>query len=690
MTEKATIFRVDLRLLLEIGERLISRDEVAIVELVKNAYDADADEVNISIEPLKIEIHDDGYGMNYNELQEGWLTIGSSIKKQHRKTPKGRVVLGEKGLGRLAILRLGKKISLFTQKKGEICYKLSIDWGDIRYRINSSKKYTPIEKFEMNLEEVHNPKLFLKGQGSKIVIENLNGEWNEGKIDKLKTFLSKLIDPRIEEKNMITEEKLKSADSFKINFIVDGETTSLEPPDITKKPHYIFNVDVNQDGTYSIFIKWNLDKGSGNSEIRGVLTQWKLRDGRIIKWNTNLEHGCGPFSFKINVWDLDAEELKASKVDLKKWAGLSLIRDNFHIVQPDIDWLGLNLRRVQNPTMRLSSNQIIGGVYIASENTQLFDKTDREGLLENEAFSLLRESVFFLLSQCEKKRFELRREKTLAKGTILQYIDSSALKSIALTLPDESKKELESVIEDIDNYKVFIEDWALGRDRMATMGLLGARLIHEAKSALALINDTYPNIRNSLDDVPEHLREKIKRMVEGGALLNKLFNELNPFLKFRQKQVHEIKISRVIDSIEFLFKPEIRRNKIVFNALLSDKIHFKASTTDIYVLLSNLIDNSIYWLSNSKQSEKIIDVRVVEEKERILIEVADNGPGVDEEFAELVFSTGYTTKPDGLGLGLSIVKEIVEFYEGTIIVERDSKLGGAVFRICLPFKGAQK
>jgi nitrogen-specific signal transduction histidine kinase len=700
MENGLTGFRVDLRLLLELGERLISRDEVAIVELVKNAYDADAEEVNISMDQSRIEIDDDGYGMNNNELLEGWLTIGSSIKQDKRKTPKGRVVLGEKGLGRLAILRLGNKITLYTQKKSEICLKLSMDWGEIKNRIRNSKKYSPLEKIEIKIEDASALYNFSKGQGTKIIIENVNEPWSEEKVDKLKTFLSKLIDPRFDKaelyeqesttKNIEIVKKKHEKLGFGINFNYEGQKITLEPPEITKKPHYRFQVNVADDGNYEIQINWNLDTGAGESIIKGTLTSWKLRDGKTVIWNTDPKEGCGGFSFKISAWDLDAQELKASKRDLRKWAGLSLVRDNFRVVQPDVDWLGLNMRRVQAPTMRLSSNQMIGAVYVSSDNPQLIDKTDREGLIENEGFALLKESVFFLLSKCERKRFELRHDKTLTKGkgNISQYFDNSSLKILAKNLPEPFRTEFDSVVKERENTKLILEEWALGRDRMATMGLLGAGFVHEGKSALALINDTYPLIRNSLDDIPMHLQDKIKTMVEGGRLLNQLFNEFSPFIRFQQKQIREVRLLKTIESLEFLFGKKLNESGIIIQKNVSDKIYVRANTTDIYIVLSNIVDNAIFWLDTVKKPEKIIEIRVHEDSEKVTIEIADNGPGIDED-AEIIFSTGFSTKPDGFGLGLSIVKDIVEFYGGSIIAGDDEKLGGAVFIIELPFKGAK-
>lgn len=123
--------------------------------------------------------------------------------------------------------------------------------------------------------------------------------------------------------------------------------------------------------------------------------------------------------------------------------------------------------------------------------------------------------------------------------------------------------------------------------------------------------------------------------------------------------------------------------------IVSDKTYIRANTTDIYIVLSNIIDNAIYWLDSVKTPEKTIEIRVREDSEKVTIEIADNGPGIDED-TEIIFSTGFSTKSDGFGLGLSIVKDIVEFYGGSIVAGDDEKLGGAVFTLELPFKEIKK
>lgn len=258
MENELTGFRVDLRLLLELGERLISRDEIAVVELVKNAYDADANSVQVEIERIAIKISDDGDGMGKSEIIEGWLTIGSSYKNQHKTTHKGRRVLGEKGLGRLAILRLGKKISIFTQKENQPCYKIFFDWVRIHDDLIHAKKFTSLSDFDLKIIEVTDP-IFPDNHGTKVIIENLNKAWEKKGIERLKTFLSRLLEEY--DKGPMDESK-----KFKINYIVNGNPIPLLPPEILLNPHYYLEISIDKTGKYEGTFTWKIEK-SQDSEI---------------------------------------------------------------------------------------------------------------------------------------------------------------------------------------------------------------------------------------------------------------------------------------------------------------------------------------------------------------------------------------------------------------------------------------
>lgn len=674
MNNKTNNFRVDLRLLLELGERLISRDEVAVVELVKNAYDADARTVDVIIEREKIEVKDNGVGMDREEITEGWLTIGTAIKKQKTRTMLGRRVLGEKGLGRLALLRLGKEITVYTRKNGGSCYQIIMDWGKAREKLEANI-YTPVEKMVIDFMEVEE-NIFPEGHGTDVIIEDLNTSWGKNRIERLKAFLPRLVEPGEEE-----------ASEFDIRFVTDGEVVKLEPPEITKKPHYYMDVTVDEEGRFSGVIQWHIEKGEGKEKVEGDIKSWKTRNDETKRWKEISEGGCGVFGFRVSVWDLDARELRGWKDTLRQWSGISLVRDGFRVVQPDVDWLGLDLRRVQNPTLRLSTNQAMGVVSISSDrNPSLIDKTDREGLLENESFSILKGTVYQLLDVLEKKRYKLRRGKVLSRGVIFSYLDTRPLKYVASALPQEKKREIDEYATNLDKFRKMLEEWILGRDRMATMGMLGARLIHEARSALMKITDNYPLIEKYQDSFDPPLRERLTRMVTGGKMLARIFRELDPFLRFRGKRRQDIVLRGVIDSLEFLFGPELRNNNIRPGNEIPEKIVFSANPTDVYVMLANFLDNGIHWLKESKAGEKMIEFRAWEEKDSLIIEIADNGPGIDLENIDVIFDAGFTTKPEGTGLGLSIVRDIVEFYGGKVEAGKDESLKGALFRVILPMK----
>ena len=158
-----------------LGDELIGSDSLAIFELVKNAYDADAENVNVLFENLNSEnqriiIEDDGHGMTPKIIQDIWLTIGTDFKRgDNRKISKrfNRVSLGNKGVGRLAVHKLAKEITLETQTLGEMfSSRLTIDWD----KLINSKEY--IQDLTVEIESLANT-LFKKGQGTRIILSNL-------------------------------------------------------------------------------------------------------------------------------------------------------------------------------------------------------------------------------------------------------------------------------------------------------------------------------------------------------------------------------------------------------------------------------------------------------------------------------------------------------------------------------------
>ena len=117
MIEQGTLnFSIESRLLRELGERLVKQPEVAVVELVKNAYDADALECTIDTETdSTITVEDNGHGMTLEQFTDGWMRIGTSSKELEILSKKYmRLITGEKGIGRFAVRFLGRALHLET------------------------------------------------------------------------------------------------------------------------------------------------------------------------------------------------------------------------------------------------------------------------------------------------------------------------------------------------------------------------------------------------------------------------------------------------------------------------------------------------------------------------------------------------------------------------------------------------
>ncbi|MEM4067858.1 MAG: sensor histidine kinase [Candidatus Micrarchaeaceae archaeon] len=672
-------FKADLNLLLELGEELISKDEIAVSELVKNSYDADARIVEVAIDDDSITISDNGNGMTMDVVQNSWLVIGTSFKRRNTISPGGRRVLGEKGIGRLSAFRLGSSLEVRTHSEGEDLIELRMNIPE-RSSVNGpDSRINLMEAFTAELSVKPPERIFPDNStsGTILKISKLRGIWNEDKIEKLKMLLSRLIHPLD-----------TSISNFSISLFVKGVKRDLEAPEALKMPHYSIDVSLSEEGHYNGEVKYRDEKNEPViQQISGIITV-SDSNKREVHMPPVSEGGPGPLRFRLLAWDRDSPDLRGWKKELDYYSGMSLIRDNFLVVQPKIDWLELNIRRVQNPTMRLSTNQIIGTIYISSDaNRNLIDKTDREGLIENDALQYLKEAIHYLMGQLETIRYEVRKRRRLAKGAVLDLIDSRPLREIAARWPEEYKNPILDIADDLDRSRAEIEELILGRDRMATIGLLAAELVHSGRNALVSITDSYPYIESHLSEVPESIREKIQNMVESGKIIEAMFRDLNPFLKFRTRTQTEIDLSEMVKMLSRFYQGELRRYNIQLVQDIEENLNFVANQTDILILLTNFIVNSIYWVTrgNLTETQPKIKISAWEEGENVIIEVEDTGPGIPEEYKDLVFELGVSYKiPPGTGIGLTVNRDIVNHYGGKIELTCNSDMGGAKFRVTLP------
>ena len=159
-------FTIDAELLRELGERLVGKPHVALAELVKNSYDADATEVTIKFSPNEdsIEIVDNGHGMTFDEFKNFWMRIGTTHKREKQSKKLGRLMTGSKGVGRLAVQFLANKLTILTipADKNHKWLKAQINWNKaIETKSAETKELTEVEvtydEFNRNPSDTRGP-----------------------------------------------------------------------------------------------------------------------------------------------------------------------------------------------------------------------------------------------------------------------------------------------------------------------------------------------------------------------------------------------------------------------------------------------------------------------------------------------------------------------------------------------------
>ena len=674
------------RLVLTIGRELIQDPYAAVVELVKNAYDADSRYVNIEFSRTperggySITITDQGHGMTREDVINKWMVPSTSDKLRRRRSPSGRVMQGRKGVGRYAASVLGTDLFLETVSVEGEKTEVYIDWNDFE-----NSEY--LDDVEILVETSETP----EPSGTRLTIkaeDALLNDWDQRQFDKLRFELRRLKSP---------VGIALSNDDFRINLEVSG---FLGVGNITETidPYPIFD-----------FFDYRVS-GSINSEGRGSLeyTMQKIRNApdETIPVDFGKPTECGELFLDIRVYDRDKASIdsligRGLKNDsgsyvgnlqarqlLNEYNGIGVYRNEFRIRplgDPDFDWLKLNEQRVQNPSLRIGSNQVIGFVQIQSdEQSGLIEKSARDGLRENKAFDRLKEITKNVIGELESRRFQYRRQTGLNRpaAKIERELDSlfsseelkrdvrvrlsrsgigqeTAGEIIDMISRDEEEKN--RVADDIRQAVAIYQG-------QATLGKIINVILHEGRRPLNYFRNEIPNLRywhktflNTGD------REKLNRVVSIGdgignnaEIFVNLFGRLDPLAAGKRSRKTPLDLKKTLDGTLSVFSSEMESQDVKGHVACPDSFMFSAWSQDIYSIFTNLIDNSLYWMSEKKSPEQEIAIDVVTDGKSLLhIDYRDTGPGIDPVLiaSEVIFEPQFSTKPSGTGLGLPIAGE---------------------------------
>jgi len=685
----SAVFRPRARIIQTLGRDLISNEVIAIQELIKNSYDADATKVTITFEePLNpgqgaIEISDNGDGMTLETIRTAWMEPATVSKLAKKTTRKGRRVTGEKGIGRFAAARVARilEISSVPHEKRELI-KARFDWG----AFEDQSKY---------LDEIRCTWTVAPAQrvahGTTLRLLNLNDGWDEDDKQGLSAFtdlraeLSRLVAPLRKDEFSI---ELRLPQRFK------PYSGLITPPEVLGKPHYRLSGRINGAGRLAAVY----DGPNGRKRIRlqGKMPVVKLQAGRVPS--------CGPFKFEFRVWDRQPEDLQplATELhstvrdirrDLDAASGISVYRDRFRVLIPENDWLRLDLRRVQNPTLRLSNNQVVGQVYIsADKNPGLKDQTNRQGIVDSSQLDDFKAALKEILSKLEVERDSVRRARKPEPSAagVFQKLEIAPIREfLTARYPDdkELKTYLEGVVHTHDEGVGEVQQVLARYRRLATLGQLIDVVLHEGRTPVATIKNEIEladtQIGQELDTSgSDRLRKRFRIITEQAEMLTLLFKRLAPFSGRKRGRP-------VTTTIEQLIKDTFELNIGRLNDLkvLTDLPDGSTTVTtdpaEMQMIFLNLLENSLYWLEKEPEDQRHVVVQVRREGQEAQIIFSDSGPGVPDDIRDRIFDPYFSTKPEGVGLGLTIAGETAAEYDGTLELLAKGPLPGATFRVRL-------
>jgi hypothetical protein len=670
--------RVRARLINLIGEELISDEPVALVELVKNAYDADARRVEVRFEgdpgaPSRVIVTDDGIGMDLDIVLNAWLEPGTVLKKMNDHSPGGRLYQGAKGIGRFAAARLGETLFLETRREGaDEVVRVLLNWGRF-----TDESY--LDEIKVDYEVVTD---YGAPVGTRLTIEGLRaGAWNAEAFERLHARLTRLISP--------------FADVGDFEIVLDlpaypALSGKVQPPELLLKPKYQLAGQVDIDGHFV-----------GNIAVDGVSREISRSLGRGDE-----KLFCGAFAIELRAWDRDREGLEPIaarenlaisqiRKTLDAYCGVTIYRDGFRVHpygERGNDWLNLDLRSRQNPVRNLANNQMIGAVRISRDaNPELKDRSTREGMVRNAAHDALEDWFRRVLTVLEEERYKVRprQEPPSRTADLFEAFDLAGAVKEARSALGMAHPVTKLLVETEKQISVGVERVQEVFSRLlmsAGIGHMVDIVIHEIGAPLGKVNRQLVILERRLQKMLD-ADQMIPVGEDFGSIrgwleqIHGLRERLDPQTPARRGRATAFDVADEIGLTFELYEALIKKQGIKIGFIRpTQPVRVRMSKAVLSQVLANLVDNAIYWLTHKHGAGKggRIEAMLSAAAHGFAVTICDNGPGVPADDRERIFEPYYSTKPNGIGLGLYIARLVIEPY-GRLLYRDDGSLSGACF-----------
>lgn len=727
--------------------RLIGRENVssldgAILELVKNTYDADATKCILYYDENDETLYlmDNGSGMNEKIIVEHWMNIGNSSKYKNYITKKGRVQTGAKGIGRFALDRVGNKCTMYTRNYDEKeTIEWSVDWSNFEQTKNLTEVTATIDKINQNnlYDSLNiNNKDVLKllkedfnNTGTIFKISNLSDLWTDDLIKNIREKLSSLIPPDIENEfsiflfnnnQKIEDAKIVSENIDRYDYKIKFEVKEDKNVRIAMhRNEFYFGEKIDDIIKKAKFDKIEKEYFLGK-EIIIETTISKL----INKEVDDLGKIEGTLYFnKIMTNKDDAKKFYYKDITGRKnyseiFGGIKIYRDNFR-VRPygekgtsSYDWLSLGYRNVGSTALkhksgrwRVAPSQILGIINISRTNVNLPDQANREGIVETSEFESLKEIIIAVIDVFEFDRQSVGRklDALYEKEHPIEKTEKEIKRiSDKITKNSSDKEDIEDnikatlaqkVIENKDEKIKDLEDENRMLRNLATTGIVSNQYIHETRQCvddIGLNVTTAEDILESKGNIIESL--KILEETEHDiSTLNSWFKVTISSIRRDKRNMKYTDIKNLISNQIDMWREALKNQGININLKLEDELkEIKCFPYEIESIFSNLISNSVEAFKKNTISgkDKVINIKVKNTNEGIEIKYTDNGEGLAEGYKDNpnkileAFETNRRNSVGekiGTGMGMWIIKNIVDDYNGIIDLEKNREVDDGFF-----------
>lgn len=739
-SNKKYSFRPYARLLTMLGDQLIKDERTALTELIKNAYDADASWVKVSfvgfdikddvfkVTPnAKIIIEDDGAGMTKTILENSWMNPATPNKYtsgKKRITAKKRIIQGEKGIGRFAILKLGKHITIYTRsKENGKEYSLDLNFSEydnefLMHNGQAKELFLDQLKFHINFEtpptikaetdiKIGHQLYKRNNHGTRIVIKDLKNDWTKSKIDKVYDEVSKLesIFSRLVNedcggnKENIPEQSLKNkkkdtSNDFAIGIAIDEEELRLDESKLallstTLQNSAVFHFEGNYNSQTNTF---EYDKCHQDKKTSYSL---KLDDPQIIKKHTFesflvkendkiidvRKPECGSFGFSFYVFDFSAKEnskyhLDKEQKELLKAHRIYLYRDQIRVYpfgDPNDDWLKIDVMRgTISAGAYFSNDQVVGHVDITHDgNSRLKDKTNREGLIEDgyatSDFVALVQTILSYFRAHDYSQYQKSIESKKIQEIYKKEKIDKDFDELKQALEDKNDNKSVAMLNQIaTTYKLereYLEKRVNTTEELAGVGLSVETASHDVMSMMSKLSSSVDYVlKDLINETYEHdeLINEIQKCKGMVSFIESQLKDIQLLFRSAKRKRKNLRIEEMLDKVVHIYKRNLKQEKI--------QLEIKKVGSPLVAKMTEavILQTFINLFDNA-----IYWITIPNNKERkILITLdgddgkmifSDNGPGIHQDDIPYVFEPFYSGRgEEGKGLGLYITRQLLE------------------------------